>query len=221
MEQVEKQAYLYWFMIKLLRMCDQMIAKGYMDSSTYHYAIEDFRAKLRLDDSVEQLADKAYVEKLIQKYGESMEESPIPEFRAMAKVKKAAQIDSKYRSFTELLVQNHSDLTPGYALQSWLRSRNTLEFLRIWEKNNNPEFDSAQAEALIKEMEKSTSPLTLKKWVARTGAIGIAALQGRYGGTYAHPVIARDFEIWLSPEERYTMLTSQERDRDEWFRKLW
>lgn len=127
---------------------------------------------------------------------------PFLVFKSMAKTKAAANVDPKYRSFTEIVVKSRLNITSSYALQSWLRSRNTIAFLSLWEKQYNPDFLTDEAKALIVEAESRSSALTLKQWIPRTNAKGIVALQGRYGGTYAHPIIALDFEAWLSPGRR-------------------
>ena len=181
--------------------------------NTLQFGISYLHDKLCLAESEEQLSDKMYIAQLIEQYGEQMEPSPIPMFKAMARAKQAAGIYCEYRSFSEISAINHDEMAPGYALQSWLRSRNTLALLRLWEQKNNPSFDGKQADAFIREAEKSSSTLTLKKWISRTNANGIVALQGRYGGTYAHPSIARDFEIWLSSRVRLEALGFWERDK--------
>ena len=99
------------------------------------------------------------------------------------------------------------NVSPSYALQHWLRSRNTLAFLSLWEQGNNLAFDKKNAEAFIMEAGSSNTTVTLKKWSASTGAIGVIAVPGRYGGTYADPIIAKDFAAWLSPQQRYNVLT--------------
>ena len=88
--------------------------------------------------------------------------------------------------------------------------------MALWEQEHNPDFDAVAAEQLRNSADANNSTLTLKHWINETKAIGIVALQGRYGGTYADPVIATDFEMWLSPRERISkiemLLMKQEYD---------
>ena len=91
-------------------------------------------------------------------------------------------------------------------IQSWLRDKNTIEFLRLWEKDNNPEFNNDEAEALVKRVSESSFTLTTKVWIAQTKADGIVSKQGNNGGTLAHRDIAIDFIVWLFPEKRYELV---------------
>lgn len=76
----------------------------------------------------------------------------------------------------------------------------------LWESRHNKDFDVEQAKLLMEELRSSNSGMTLKKWIGRTGATGIVSLPGRYGGTYADPMIAKAFEIWLSPMRLYMLI---------------
>ena len=96
--------------------------------------------------------------------------------------------------------------TPSYVIQSWLRSHNAIEFLKLWEENNNPDFDIQGYNLLKEKIESSSFTLTAKQWVECTGAIGIQAKQGKGGGTFVHPDIAMDFHMWLSPELRLELI---------------
>lgn len=113
-------------------------------------------------------------------------------------------------SLTELARQ-YSEGSPGYVIQSWMRSRNTLEFLRQWEKDINAEFDDLACEELIQE--GHTTSLTIKPslWVRRTHAVGIHVKQGKGGGVSASPEIVADFHLWLDPKVRLTIIGIQRR----------
>jgi hypothetical protein len=90
-------------------------------------------------------------------------------------------------------------------IYSWMRNRNTLEFLGIWEQMNNPDFKGGEFETFKKEAGLNSFHLTPKKWVETTQAIGIQSRAGRYGGgTYAHKDLAFEFGTWLSPDSNYT-----------------
>lgn len=84
------------------------------------------------------------------------------------------------------LAKNYSEESPGYVIQSWMRSRNTLEFLRQWEMAENPDFNDAACEELIQQARTSSLTITPSLWVKRTQAIGITVKQGKGGGVIAH-----------------------------------
>ncbi len=85
-------------------------------------------------------------------------------------------------------------------IENWLRNKNTVEFLGIWERLNNPDFNSVEFDGIMMQVGLNRFKLSAKKWVEKTGAIGIVAKTGKYGGTYAHIDIAYHFGMWLSPE---------------------
>lgn len=116
-----------------------------------------------------------------------------------------ARNDTDYVSLTELAKRKNPS-NPSYVIQSWLRDKNTIEFLRLWEKDNNPEFNNDEAEALVKRVSESSFTLTTKVWIAQTKATGIVSKQGNNGGTLAHRDIAIDFIVWLFPEKRYELV---------------
>ena len=80
-----------------------------------------------------------------------------------------------------------------YIIQNWMRNRNTIEFLGIWEQLNNPDFNSIEFDGIRKQAGLNSFSLTPKRWISQTGAIGIIAKTGRYGGTFAHKDIAFEF----------------------------
>jgi len=84
-------------------------------------------------------------------------------------------------------------------IYSWMRNRNTLEFLGIWEQIHNPDFNSLEFEGIRKEAGTNRFYLSAKKWIDATNAAGLIASAGRYGGTFAHKDIAFEFGSWLSP----------------------
>ncbi|HPD76671.1 MAG TPA: KilA-N domain-containing protein, partial [Methanoregulaceae archaeon] len=85
-------------------------------------------------------------------------------------------------------------------IRSWLRNRNTVEFLGIWEQLNNPDFNPVQFDGFRKQAGLNSFSLTPKQWIEMTHARGIKAKPGRYGGTYAHKDIAFEFASWISVE---------------------
>jgi len=92
------------------------------------------------------------------------------------------------------------DGDPRDYIRNWLRTGSTIEFLGVWEKVHNPDFNVVEFHHIKSEFISNTFLMSTKKWISRTGAIGIQAKAGRYGGTYAHSDIAIQFATWLSPE---------------------
>lgn len=96
-----------------------------------------------------------------------------------------------YISITDIAKYKDEKKT-GYIIQNWLRNRNTIEFLGIWEKLNNPNFNVVEFEYIKSQAGLNSFVLTSGNWIDATNAIGIVAKAGRYGGTYAHKDIAFD-----------------------------
>ena len=87
----------------------------------------------------------------------------------------------------------------GRHIENWMRNQNTIEYLATWETLHNPSFNSMQLHGIKEQVGLNRFLLSAKKWVEATGAIGLKASAGRYGGTFAHPDIAFHFCLWLSP----------------------
>ena len=85
-------------------------------------------------------------------------------------------------------------------IQNWMRRKDTIEYLGLWEHLNNPAFNDTEFDVIKNSSGSNRFILTVKEWNERTGAVGIIAKVGRYGGTYAHRDIAFNFGMWLSPE---------------------
>lgn len=114
-------------------------------------------------------------------------------------------MDDSYVSLTDL-VREHCESAPGYVIQSWMRSDNTLAFLNLWEKENNPGYREDAYIALLEKKKTASVTLTPKQWIEQTNAIGIVSKRGKSGGTLAHPTIACEFASWLSPEFKMLLL---------------
>ena len=99
-------------------------------------------------------------------------------------------------------------------IRNWLRSRNTIEFLGIWEKLNNPNFKPVEFDGFRKQAGLNSFTLTPKQWIEKTSAIGIISRQGRYGGTYAHKDIAFEFASWISVEFKLYLIKEFQRLKD-------
>jgi hypothetical protein len=103
----------------------------------------------------------------------------------------------------------------GALIEQWLKNKDTVLFLGVWERINNPDFNSIEFEGIRNEAGRNSFFLSAKKWVDRTGAKGLIASAGRYGGTYAHKDIAFEFGSWLSPEFKLYLIKEFERLKDE------
>ncbi|MBI2548970.1 KilA-N domain-containing protein [Candidatus Woesearchaeota archaeon] len=102
-----------------------------------------------------------------------------------------------------------------YIIQNWLRNRNTIEFLGIWEKVNNPHFNPIEFDGFRRQAGLNSFILTSKQWVEKTDAIGIISKPGRYGGTYAHKDIAFEFVSWVSVEFKLYLIKEFQRLKEE------
>jgi hypothetical protein len=98
-----------------------------------------------------------------------------------------------------------------YIIQNWMRNRNTIEFLGIWEQLNNPAFNSIEFDGIRNQAGLNSFSLTAKRWISQTGAVGIVAKTGRYGGTFAHRDIAFEFASWVSVEFKLYLIKEFQR----------
>lgn len=138
-------------------------------------------------------------------YGRSKDEVLKHAAHRNASVSQEKEQTESYTSLTEI-ARAHSEDAPGYVIQSWLRSGNTLAFLNLWEKEYNPDYSEAGYMKLLEKKKVASFTLTPKLWIERTKAIGIISKQGKSGGTFAHPMIACEFASWLSPEFKMLLL---------------
>ena len=104
-----------------------------------------------------------------------------------------------FLSLTDIAKIKDSD-NPRYIIQNWLRNRNTIEFLGVWETLYNPDFNRVEFDAFRSQAGLNSFVMTPQKWADATGAVGIVSKAGRYGGTYAHKEIAFEFASWISVE---------------------
>jgi hypothetical protein len=95
---------------------------------------------------------------------------------------------------------------PRDIIKNWMRSKNTIELLGLWEKLNNPNFKQVEFDLFKNEAGFNHFVLSPKKWIANTNAIGLQSKSGRYGGTYAHIDIALEFTSWVSVEFKFYMI---------------
>ena len=122
-----------------------------------------------------------------------------------------------YISLTDMVrnIENGSAL-----IEKWLRNKNTIEFLGIWEDMYDPNFNSPEFEGIKIEAGLNRFILSVKQWVKKTNSIGIVAKAGRYGGTYAHKDIAFEFASWVSPYFKLYLIKEFERLKKEEQEKL-
>jgi hypothetical protein len=116
--------------------------------------------------------------------------------------------DEDYICLTDMV----KNLDNGSAVvENWLRNKNTIEFLGVWEALNNPSFNSLEFEGIKNQAGSNRFAMSSKQWIETTGAIGIKAKAGRYGGTYAHKDIAFEFAAWVSPEFKFMIIKEFQR----------
>jgi len=124
-----------------------------------------------------------------------------------------------YISLTDIARYKDSERT-DYIIQNWLRNRNTIEFLGVWERLNNPNFNPIEFDGIRKQAGLNSFVLTAKRWIDATGAVGLISKSGRYGGTYAHKDIAFEFASWISVEFRLYLIKEFQRLKDDENRRL-
>ena len=124
--------------------------------------------------------------------------------------------DKDYISLTDMLKAKDGD----FFISDWLRNRNTVEFLGIWEQIHNPDFNYGEFAAIRSQAGLNSYKLSVKEWVEKTHAIGLRAKAGRYGGTYAYKDIAFEFGMWISPEFKIYLIKEFERLKAEEMKQL-
>lgn len=105
-------------------------------------------------------------------------------------------------------------------IRNWLRNRNTIEFLGIWEQLNNPDFKPVEFDGFKKEAGLNSFTMSPTKWIESTNAIGLVSKSGRYGGTYAHKDIAFEFASWVSVEFKIYLIKEFQRLKEQEFAQL-
>ena len=106
--------------------------------------------------------------------------------------------ENEFISLTDIARYKSDD--PTAVIQNWMRNRDVIEFLGLWERLHNPDFKPLEFEGFRKQAGANAFTMSPKKWIEATNAIGIVSKAGRYGGTYAHSDIAMSFATWISPE---------------------
>ncbi len=122
--------------------------------------------------------------------------------------------DGDFISLTDIARYKDTERT-DYLISNWLRNRETVEFLGIWEQLHNSGFNPIEFDGIKKQAGLNSFILTAKRWIESTGAIGLISKPGRYGGTYAHKDIAFEFASWVSVEFKLYLIKEFQRLKDE------
>lgn len=127
--------------------------------------------------------------------------------------------DEDYISLTDI-AKSRNPAHPDDLIRNWLRNRNTLELLGIWEQLHNPAFNPVEFDGIKKQAGLNSFTLTPKQWIGKTAAIGIVSKAGRYGGTYAHTDVAFEFASWVSVEFKLYLIKEFQRLKEDENRRL-
>jgi hypothetical protein len=119
-------------------------------------------------------------------------------------------------SLTDMLRAKDGD----FFISDWLRNRNTVEFLGIWEQVHNPAFNYGEFATIKSQAGLNSYKISIKEWVAKTNAIGLVAKAGRYGGSYAHKDIAFEFGMWISAEFKIYLIKEFQRLKEQELQQL-
>ena len=120
--------------------------------------------------------------------------------------------EKDYISLTDMVRNIENGLS---LIEKWLRNKNTIEFIGIWEEMYNPCFNSLEFEGIKNSAGLNRFVLSVKQWIEKTNSIGIIAKAGRYGGTYAHKDIAFEFASWVSPQFKLYLLKEFQRLKEQ------
>lgn len=115
--------------------------------------------------------------------------------------------EGEYISLTDMLKAKDGD----FFISDWLRNRNTVEFLGVWESVNNPNFNYGEFATIKSQAGLNSYKISVREWAEKTNAIGLMAKAGRYGGTYAHVDIAFEFGMWISAEFKVYLIQEYKR----------
>lgn len=122
--------------------------------------------------------------------------------------------DDDYISLTDIAKKKDGEY-PSYAIQNWLRSKNTLQFLGVWEHLNNIDFNSIEFDRIMEDAGTNGFIMTPKRWIEKTNALGIRTKAGRYAATFAHKDIAFEFASWISPEFKLYIIKDYQRLKED------
>lgn len=117
--------------------------------------------------------------------------------------------EEDYISLTDIAKYKSDE--PNDVIRNWMRSKDTIEFLGLWEQLNNPDFKPVEFDGFKNQAGSNSFVLSPQKWITSTNAIGLVSKAGRYGGTYAHKDIAFEFASWVSPEFKLYIIKDYQR----------
>lgn len=104
---------------------------------------------------------------------------------------------------------------PKDVVKNWLRNKNTIEFLGLWEKINNPQFKGVEFDSFLSEAGSNAFVLSPQRWIEKTHAVGIVSKSGITGGTYAYKDIAFEFALWISAEFKLYLIKEFQRLKED------
>lgn len=116
----------------------------------------------------------------------------------------------EFISLTDIAKYRNSD-DPRFVIQNWMRNKDTIEFLGLWETLHNPNFNRVQFDTVKQEAGLNRFTMTPQRWISEFNAVGIVSKAGRYGGTYAVSDIAFEFASWISPEFKLYIIKDYQR----------
>lgn len=169
----------------------------------YESSIDSLLARQIIDSDIATTSREKFYDSLNEE--KLRTSSKIRDYREIIRLYMGLMTCKDMVSLTEL-VKQYSGESPGYVIQSWMRSRNTLEFLRQWENDMNAEFDDTACEELIHQGHTTSLTITPSLWIRKTHAVGMCVKQGKGGGVSAYPEIAADFHLWLDPKARMAIV---------------
>ena len=130
-----------------------------------------------------------------------------------------SQASDDYISLTDIAKHKEPDRS-DQVIQNWMRNRNTIEFLGVWERLNNVSFKPLEFEGFKTKAGLNSFVLTPRQWIDTTHASGLVSKSGRYGGTYAHRDIAFEFASWISVEFKLYLIKEFQRLKEDESRRL-
>ncbi len=120
-----------------------------------------------------------------------------------------SDFENEYISLTD--IARYKSDEPNDVIKNWMRGRDVIEFLGLWESLHNPNFKPVEFDGFKNEAGANAFTMSPKKWVENTNAVGIVSKSGRYGGTFAHSDIAFEFASWISPEFKVYIIKDYKR----------
>ena len=117
--------------------------------------------------------------------------------------------ENEYISLTD--IARYKSDEPKDVIQNWMRRKDTIEFLGLWEMLHNPDFKGVEFDAFKNQAGSNVFTLSPQKWIENTNAVGIVSKSGRYGGTFAHSDIAFEFASWISAEFKLYIIKDYKR----------